>query len=375
MKLTADLKAIWLRTLVVILMIGVLCASLYVIFNFLIVFVIVIGLSALLQRPIQFIEVHLNVTRTLAVTICLVMLFLITSVSFSLILFYLIDIFDSIIIQFPIYLQVVIEHFKIWINDFVQNTLSNLELLFRRVDYDLTGNLIKLIDSLYQLVVTASHKLANHFIPFISDTIVQTIELTSTTIIVMILTILLSKDWETYQQRLSSWVPEKIIHKGQQFLQYFISMSWGYLKAQLIVTSVTIVVLIIGFYFLKIDGAFTLGIAFGLIDFIPIIGVGLLLWPWIIYCLVTGQFIIAIELSIIYLIIVGLRQFLEPKLVSEQIGMSALFVISIGYLSFLLFGLLGVLLTPIMLITIQSIKRSQLDQLIFDYIRYGKQFY
>ncbi len=191
----------------------------------------------------------------------------------------------------------------------------------------------------------------------------------------MILTILLSKDWQIYQRKFSSWIPAKIIHKGQQFLQHFISMSWGYLKAQLIVTSVTVVVLIIGFYLVKIDGAFTLGVAFGLVDFIPIIGVGLLLWPWIMYCLVTGQFVIAIELSIIYLIIVGLRQFLEPKLVSEQIGVSALFVISIGYLCFLLFGLLGVLLTPVMLITIQSIKRSQLDLLIFNYIRYGKQSY
>lgn len=375
MKLSVDFKAIWLRTLIVILIISAVCTSLYLIFNFLLVFVIVIGLSALLQRPIQFIEDHLNVTRTLAVTICLSTLFLITSVSFSLILFYLIDIFDSIIIQFPLYLQVVIDHFKIWINDFVQNTLTNFELLFRRIDYDLTGNLMKLIDSVYQLVITASYKLANYFIPFISDTIIQTIELTSTTIIVMILTILLSKDWETYHRRLSSWMPDKIKQKGQQFLHHFISMSCGYLKAQLIVTSVTVVVLMIGFYLLKIDGAFSLGIAFGLIDFIPIIGVGLLLWPWIIYCLVTGQFIIAIELSIIYLIIVGLRQFLEPKLVSEQIGMNALFVISIGYLCFLLFGLTGVLLTPIMLITIQSIKRSKLDLLIFDYIRYGKQLY
>ena len=375
MKLIADFKAIWLRTLIICLLIGLVCTSIYLIFNFLFVFVIVIGLSALLQKPIQLIEQNFGVNRTLAVSICLLMLILITTVSLSLMLFYLIDIFDSIIIQFPIYLQVVVEQFKIWMNDFVKNTLSNLELLFNRVDYDLTGNLTKLIDSLYQLIVTASYKLANHFIPFISDTIIHTIELTSNTIIVIILTILLSKDWDIYQQKLSNCIPGKIIQKGHQFLQHFISISWRYLKAQLIVTSLTTVVLIIVFFLLKIDGAFTLGIAFGLIDFIPIIGVGLLLWPWIIYCLVTGQFIIAIELSIIYLIIVGVRQFLEPKLVSEQIGMSALFVISIGYLCFLLFGLLGILLTPMMLITIQSIKLSQLDQLILDYIRYGKHLY
>ncbi len=101
MELSADCNAIWLRILIVILIISAVCTSLYLIFNFLLVFVVVIGLSALLQRPIQMIEDHLNVNRTLAVTICLVTLSLITSVCFSLILFYLIDIFDSIIIQFP----------------------------------------------------------------------------------------------------------------------------------------------------------------------------------------------------------------------------------------------------------------------------------
>ena len=97
----ADFKAIWLRTLIICLLIGLVCTSIYLIFNFLFVFVIVIGLSALLQKPIQLIEQNFGINRTLAVSICLLMLILITTVSLSLMLFYLIDIFDSIIIQFP----------------------------------------------------------------------------------------------------------------------------------------------------------------------------------------------------------------------------------------------------------------------------------
>ena len=371
-ELTGDFKAIWLRALIVIFIISGIGLAIYLITNYLFVFVIVVSLSALLQKPIQFIEEKLRLNRTLAIIICLIILFLIISISLSLVLIYLIDLFDSIIVQFPIYFQAIVEHIKIWIEYFTENTLLNVELFLNRFDYDLTENLIKLIDNFYHVVITTSQKLANHFIPFITDFIVQTVEVTSTTIIIMILTILLCKDWKTYQQRLVNWLPKKISQISRLFFRYFIIISWGYIKAQLFVTSVTIVVLIIGFYFIKIDRAFTLGLVIGLIDFIPIIGVGLLLWPWIIYCLITRQFIITIELSIIYLIIIGVRQFLEPKLVSEQIGMNALFVISIGYFCFLCFGLFGVLFTPIMLITIQAIKRSQLDQMVYHYIRFGK---
>lgn len=373
-ELTGDFKAIWLRALIVILIISGIGLAIYLITKYLFVFVIVVGLSALLQKPIQFIEDKLKLNRTLAIIICLIALFLIASIGLSLILIYLIDLFDTIIVQFPIYFQVIVEHIKTWIEYFTENTLLNVELFLNRFNYDLTENLIKLIDNLYQLVITTSQKLANHFIPLITDLIVQMVEVTSTTIIVMILTILLCKDWKTYQQGLTNWIPGKMIKISRQFFQHFIKVSWGYLKAQLIVTSLTIVVLIISFYFLKIDRAFALGLIIGLIDFIPVIGVGLLLWPWIIYCLITRQFIIATELSIIYLIIVGIRQFLEPKLISEQIGMNALFVISIGYLCFLSFGLLGVLFTPVMLITIQAIKHSQLDQRIYHYIRFGRTF-
>src|SRR5699024_8681684 len=148
---------------------------------------------------------------------------------------------------------VIVEHIKIWIEYFTENTLLNVELFLNRFDYDLTENLIKLIDNLYHVVITTSQKLANHFIPLITDLIVQMVEVTSTTIIVMIMTILLCKDWKTYQQRLTNWIPRKIIKISRQFFQHFIKVSWGYLKAQLIVTSVTIVVLIISFYLLKID--------------------------------------------------------------------------------------------------------------------------
>src|SRR5699024_4410346 len=157
------------RALIVILIISGIGLAIYLIIKFLFVFVIVVGLSALLQKPIQLIEGKLKLNRTLAIMICLVTLFLIASISLSLILIYLIDLFDSIIVQFPIYFQVIVEHIKIWIEYFTENTLLNVELFLNRFDYELTENLIKLIDNLYHVVITTSQKLANHFIPLITD--------------------------------------------------------------------------------------------------------------------------------------------------------------------------------------------------------------
>lgn len=158
-ELTGDFKAIWLRALIVIFIISGIGLAIYLIIKYLFVFVIVVGLSALLQKPIQLIEGKLKLNRTLAIMICLITLFLIASISLSLILIYLIDLFDSIIVQFPIYFQVIVEHIKIWIEYFTENTLLNVELFLNRFDYDLTENLIKLIDNFYHVVITTSQNL------------------------------------------------------------------------------------------------------------------------------------------------------------------------------------------------------------------------
>lgn len=371
-KLISDYKPMLLRLFFVILIATALGAAVYYVIQNLFIFVLVIGISAILQKPIQLIVAKMRVNRMMAIIICLLSFMITISISFSLILIYLIDIFNAIVIQIPDYFETIIEFFKQWIYNFTNYTLPNIDFLPTPLNDQLSSQLIKLIDYLYSLVMTISHNLANHFIPFISNAIIQTIELTSSTIIVIILTILLCKDWEKYKYYLTKWLTKKAVNKTSEFSRHFFSMGWGYIKAQLLVCLATTIVLIIGFYFINIDRAFGVGVAFGLIDFIPIIGVGILLWPWIIYCLVTSQFIVAIELAVIYIIIVCLRQFLEPKLVSEQIGMNSFFIISIGYLCILYFGLWGILYTPIVLITIQSIKRSQLDQIVYRYIVNGQ---
>lgn len=362
-----------LRLLNIVLIISLSAAIIFLIIQYLFPFVVVVGLSALLQKPVHFIKRVLKVNHVIAILISLLLILAIIIIGFSLIIIYLIDIFDSIIIQFPFYFNTIIEAFKIRVDHFITYTLSDLELLLDRINFSLTDYLMNVMDNLYDLVLSISQKLANQLVPFVSDTIIQTIEITSTSIIVLMLTILLSKDWKVYLGKVAQFVPESSIKKIAEVRKHFITIGWGYLKAQLIVSGVTTFILLIGFNILGIENPLTLALTFGLIDLVPLIGVGLLLWPWMIYSLITGGFILTIKLSVIYIIIVCLRQFLEPRLVSKQIGSNSLFVIGLGYLCYSLFGIFGLLFTPLVLISVQTIKASQLDQIILNYIRFGKQ--
>ena len=371
-ELSSDYKAIGLRILNVALIVSLIIYSVYLLMRYVFPLVVVISVSALLQRPILMIKRRLRVNNVIASLICLLIGFIIFFIVVGFGIIYLIDAFDSIIIQFPIYFQTIIDALKAMINTLISETLPYIEQFLSQFNFNLTNYLIDIVDRIYHFILTTAQNIANQMIPIMSNFIIQVIGLTSTTLIVLILIVLLSKDWQMYQQIGARFIPKHIKEKLLDIYQHFTRISLGYLKVELILSGVTSFILIVGFYMLNIENGVSLGLTFGLVDLIPIIGVGLLLWPWILYTLLTSSYTLTIGLSIIYIVIVCLRQFLEPKLISKQIGMNAFFIICIGYLCFLFFGIVGVLLTPFVLVSIQTMKESQMDQIILDYIRYGK---
>lgn len=370
-KLDLDYKKHGLRLLNVSLIISIVIIIGYFIFNYLLFLVIVIGVSGLLQPSIQWVSKQFKLSQLTASILCILTGFILFISFISLIILYLFDLFSDLFSQFPVYFHTLIVALKEMIHTLFSDYLPTLDTFLSPLNFSITTYLMSVIDRFYQFISSASQTLVDQFIPIITDTIVQTIEVTSTTIIILVLIVLLCKDWQKYQQTIKKILPNKLTDKIRDVVHHFIWISWTYLKVELIVSGVTTIILMIGFFLFGVEKAFFLGIALGLIDLIPIIGVGLLLWPWILYTLLTGSYSLTIGLSSLYIIIVCLRQFLEPKLISKKIGVNSFFVISLGYICFLFFGFYSLIITPLALISIQTIKESQLDQFILSYIRYG----
>lgn len=365
-------KSILVRTLNVTLIIALIITISYLLTRFLFPFLLIILFSALLQKPIAFIKRVLRVNQISAVLLSITIFIGTMIFSFSIAIIHLVDRFNSVLIELPVYLNTINSAFKIGLDDLVNYTLSNLEELLSRLNFSLSSYLMGVMDNLFQFILSYCQKLLNQLVPFISESIFLTIEITSASFMILILTILLSKDWDLYVNKISKFVPNKLAKKANELRRNFLRIGWGYLKVELIVASVTTLILLIGFYLIEVQSPISLALTFGLIDLIPLIGVGLLLWPWIFYTLLTGNYLLTIQLAVIYIVIVCIRQILEPRLVSKQTGTNSLIVISIGYLGYILFGIYGIIFTPIALISIQTIKVSRIDTMLFNYIRFGK---
>ncbi len=120
-----------------------------------------------------------------------------------------------------------------------------------------------------------------------------------------------------------------------------------YLKAQAVIIFVIASVCAAGFWILGSPYFLILGAALGILDAIPLIGTGTFLYPAAVIFLLQKNIKAAAGCVILDIITSFLREFLEPRLLGKQLGVSPVFVIFSVYAGLLLFGGAGVVLGPL----------------------------
>lgn len=130
----------------------------------------------------------------------------------------------------------------------------------------------------------------------------------------------------------------------------------GYLRSYSLIMLITFAEIFFGLSVLGVEYSFLIAAISAIIDILPVLGVGIVLIPWALYCLVTRDLFLGIGLIILYVIIVVVRQFIEPKIVGESLGLHPLVTLASFYLGYRLFGFAGILLAPLILIAWRAFK-------------------
>lgn len=144
-----------------------------------------------------------------------------------------------------------------------------------------------------------------------------------------------------------------------------ISAVGGYFKAQFKIMCFVFIILAIGLLVMRIDYAILFALIIAFVDFLPVFGAGAIMWPWCIYEVITGDYVSAIVLFILYLVCQAVRQFLQPKMVADSIGLSPLSTLFFMFVGYRLGGVLGMIIgIPIGMILVSFNKAGLFDNLI-----------
>jgi sporulation integral membrane protein YtvI len=149
-------------------------------------------------------------------------------------------------------------------------------------------------------------------------------------------------------------LPEEWMRRIANFKRRIIHTLAGYLRAQLILLFCVFIIIFVGLSIMRVEYALLVALIIALFDMLPVIGSGLFLNTWAVVALVMGDLPTAIGLFVTYLAVTVGRNVLEPRLVSVHIGLPPLLTMVAMYAGFRLFGILGLIGGPI-LVVIMSI--------------------
>ncbi len=121
----------------------------------------------------------------------------------------------------------------------------------------------------------------------------------------------------------------------------------------------------IAFMILRIDYAITFAIIIAIFDILPILGTGGVLIPWALICFFTGDVPRGIGLAVTYLVILLVRQYIEPRIVGKQIGLHPVITLIAMFTGLRLLGLFGMFLFPITITLLKNLHDKKVINLVF----------
>lgn len=133
---------------------------------------------------------------------------------------------------------------------------------------------------------------------------------------------------------------------------------WHFVQVQLVLMLLSTTVSMIFFVILDLPYALLSGFLVGFFDLCPILGPGLVYFFLAMIQLWMGNTFTAIALGVGYLILLLLRQWGEPHLVSERLGLHPLVALVGLYAGFRFWGPLGAVVGPVLMVFLKAFLRG-----------------
>jgi sporulation integral membrane protein YtvI len=162
-------------------------------------------------------------------------------------------------------------------------------------------------------------------------------------------------------------LPELWVKKLTKHLKALIKTLGCYLKAQGILILISFIISLIGLFIYSIIGLnvpypLITAVGIAIVDALPIFGSGTIMVPWAIFSSFNGDITLGICILVLWIIMSIVRQVIEPKIVSGQIGIHPIFTLIAMYTGFKFIGFFGIFIGQIVLIILKEIYGNRIDK-------------
>lgn len=201
---------------------------------------------------------------------------------------------------------------------------SNISTLYSRFSY-MTALLLKSIVSIFIGFMSS--------IPYIFMLILFT----------LLSTYFFTKDLTSAKHKVLTIIPEDKTDRLVYIFSETKKMLGNYILSYMLIITVTFIETIIVFLILKVKYAVILSIACGILDLLPIFGIGAIYIPLAIIYGFYGNVFTCIGLIACYALVTIVRQIIEPKIVSTSLGIHPVAVLAALFIGLKASGIYGMI--------------------------------
>ena len=341
-------KKIGWKVLIITIAVLVIFVS-YKLAIFYIPFVIAYLISKLLDPLIRFFCKKLKLNRKVSSIIAIIILLGTVGSLLTFLVISLINEITHIISSFNINY----DEIQVWINDIINK--YNIDISTDNLKVMLSEN----SDAIKNIVISVGTTILN-FLTSIPTIIMYTV-------ITILATIFMCFDKEYVKEVVKKHVPKVFLNKFKKIFKETCGVAFNYIKAEAKLSLICFVIVLIGFWIMKlcgiqVDYPTSAAIITGIVDILPLLGAGIVLIPYAIYSFIIGNTAFAIGTVIIWGIWAVLKQLIEPKVVSKQMGIHPIFTLFAMYTGYKTIGVLGLMLGPIALLILKNIFKTTIDK-------------
>lgn len=315
-------------------------------------------IASLANPMVAFLEKRIKIMRKHGSVLVIVFVLLLVGGLIYLVLYFTITQVCALVMDLPQVYKQIMENLQVAFERLHQHVSfipGNLEQFLAENQSKVNDILLSFVDSLKNGSISAVGDFASSVIDIF---------------VLLVLTLMLSYFFvakrEQIKESLKQCTPQGVKDFWNMAMDTCLRALVGYLKACFQIMIVVFVILFIIFGgIMHIKYASLLAILTAFLDFLPFLGTGIIITPWAIYCLITGDYVSVVILAITYIICLVVHRLLEPKLVGDSVGMSPFATLISMFIGYRLIGMLGLILgIPVGMVLIAFKEQGMFDSYI-----------
>lgn len=301
-----------------------------------------------LRGPINWLEKKTHIKRSIVALIVVILVYIVFGLLLTVLVVRGLGVLQEFFKDIPdLYYN------TIW--PMLKGVFLRFEEICKKFDLELMDVLKKSEQEIYQSMTGVVTDLSYTAISWFSNKALSLPGIFLKTLITLIITVFVTMDFHMFMDFVGRQIPEKAKNGIIEVKNYAGGTLLRCLRSYILIMLLTFSELLIGLSLLQVPNAPVIAGIIAVVDIMPVLGTGGVVIPWAIISLFMGNIPRAIGLIALYVIILVVRNIVEPKLVGEQVGLHPVVTLASMFIGLHFFGILGMFAFPIALSVIKNL--------------------